>query len=393
MSGRRRGGEGEKIRVLQIVTRLVVRGVPRHVVDLASHLDPARFEVEILAGRGEPGEGSLWEEAAARGLVTHRVDALQRAAHPIRDALALAALYRRIKQGRYDVVHTHISKAGVLGRLAAKWARVPAIVHTYHGKVEELEDGSPASRVYVMCERRVARYAHALVGVSEAIEEHLLGMGVGTAEQYRVIPNGIDLEWFASKGEWSRPEGLQGQPLIGCVCSLTREKGVDVLLRAMGPLAERYPQLQLCVVGDGPLRAELEHEARQLGVAERVMFAGIASDVRPWLAAFDLFVLPSRSEGTPRALLEAMAMGTGVVATRTGGTPEIVENGVCGVLVEPEDASDLGRGIGGMLRDATRREAFGEAGQERVRSSFGLAGMVDGVAAVYEECLGERQER
>jgi len=371
------------------VTRLVVRGVPRHVVDLASHLDPARFEVEILAGRGEPGEGSLWEEAAARGLVTHRVEALQRAAHPVRDVLALAALYRRIKQGHYDVVHTHISKAGVLGRLAAKWAAAPAIVHTYHGKVEELEGGSPASRVYVACERRVARAAHALIGVSEAIEEHLLGMGVGTAEQYRVIPNGIDLEWFGPEAEWPRPEGLHGQPLIGCVCSLTREKGVDVLLRAMGPLVQSYPQLQLCVVGDGPLRAELEREARQLGVGEHVVFAGIAPDVRPWLAAFDLFVLPSRTEGTPRALLEAMAMGTAVVATRTGGTPEIVENGVTGVLVEPEDASDLGRGIGGMLGDATRREALAEAGHERVQTGFGLGGMVEGVSAVYEACLDQ----
>jgi len=255
--------------------------------------------------------------------------------------------------------------------------------------VEELEGGSPASRVYVTCERRVARVAHALVGVSEAIEEHLLGMGVGAAEQYRVIPNGIDLEWFGSAAEWPRPAGLEGQPLIGCVCSLTREKGVDVLLRAMGPLVQSYPQLQLCVVGDGPLRAELEREARQLGVGEHVVFAGIAPDVRPWLAAFDLFVLPSRTEGTPRALLEAMAMGTAVVATRTGGTPEIVENGVTGVLVEPEDASDLGRGIGGMLGDATRREALAEAGHERVQTGFGLGGMVEGVSAVYEACLDQ----
>ena len=363
------------------------------MLDLASHLDPARFEVEILAGRGESGEGSLWEEAAERGVMTHRVDALQRAVHPIKDALALGALYRRIKHGQYDVVHTHISKAGVLGRLAAKWTGGPAIVHTYHGKVEELERRrSLVSRAYVASERRAAGMAHALIAVGKAVEEHLLKMGVGTPEQFRVIPNGIDLEWFESEGEWSRPEGLRGHPLIGCVCSLTREKGVDVLLQAIGRLVGRYPELQVCVVGDGPLRADLEHEARELGIGERVMFVGITADVRPWLAASDLFVLPSRSEGTPRALLEAMAMGTAVVATRTGGTPEIVEDGVSGMLVEAEDASGLGRGIGGMLDDAARRQALGEGGQQRVRLSFGLAGMVDGVAALYEECLERTRE-
>ena len=132
------GRRKKKIRVLHVVTRWVRRGVPRHVLDIATHLNPDRFEVEVLAGRGDCWEGSLWEEAAEKGVTMHRVNSLQRPINPIKDVIAFCELYRRMRKGKHDVVHTHISKAGFLGRLAARCASVPVVVHTYHGCVAEL---------------------------------------------------------------------------------------------------------------------------------------------------------------------------------------------------------------------------------------------------------------
>ncbi len=145
-----------KIRVLHIVTRLAVRGVPRHVLDMAKGLDSQRFAVEVLAGRSEPGEGDLSEEARGKGLILHQVPSLQRAVNPLADLNAYRAIARIIANGTYDIVHTHISKAGILGRMAAKQARVPIVLHTYHGLVDEIGRAAFNAGVFRRCERWAA---------------------------------------------------------------------------------------------------------------------------------------------------------------------------------------------------------------------------------------------
>ena len=376
----------DRIRLLQIVTRLVVRGASRYVIDLATHLDPEQFELEVLAGSGESAEGSLWEEARDRGLVTHRLEVLQRAVHPARDLAAYRAIYQLIKDGRYDAVHTHISKAGFLGRLAAKRAGIPLIVHTYHGLVGELGEGMLRSRVLRQCERLAARRADVLIAVSEDVKSRLLKLGIGRPTQYRVIPNGIDPGRWRRDAQLELPAHVNGEPVIGCVGSLTREKGMDVLLNAIPPLVERYPRLQVCIVGNGPLRREIESQAQRAGIHQRVLFAGIVEDVRPWLAAFDVFVLASRSEGMPVSLLEAMAMGVPVVASRVGGVPEIVTDSRGGRLVDPGDAKSLSVAIQHVLE----AEGNCEVGLERSRwvaDRFGLARVAEETARIYKEGL------
>ena len=375
----------ERIRVLQVVTRLVVRGVPRHVLDLATHLDPERFEVEVLAGRGEPGEGSLWEEAGVRGVVTHRLESLQREANPFKDALAFACIYRRIRAGRYDVVHTHISKAGILGRFAARLAGVPTVVHTYHGNATELAGSKFTSRLYLHLERHAAQIAHTLVAVSNDVQNCLLAMGVGRKEQYVVIPNGIDVSQYAAGEARERPQPLTGCPIVGTVSSLTPEKGVDVLLRAMSLLVDRFPNLQLYVVGDGPLRSQLEKEAKDLAIDARVYFAGIDNEVQSWLSSTDVFVLPSRSEGMGRVLQEAMACDVAVVASRVGGIPELVQDGITGLLVEPDDPAALAQAIGELLEDDASRRQLADAGRRFVADSYGLLGLVSDIEEIYKQ--------
>jgi glycosyltransferase involved in cell wall biosynthesis len=379
-----------KIRVLQVVTRLVARGVPRHVLDLATHLDPERFEVEVLAGQGLSSEGSLWPEAEHSGIVTHRLNSLQREVNPLKDTAALLGIMRRLRAGRYDVVHTHISKAGILGRLAAKWAGIPC-VHTYHGNVGELESNSFASRLYLAIEQWAARSSSALLAVSDEVRDHLLRLGVGRAEQYQVVPNGIDLSKFCLTQD-DVAQDRSKSPSIGCVCSLTHEKGVDILLESIPQIIRQFPDLRVFVVGDGPLRAELEGRARDLGVNESVTFAGVTSDVPSWLSQFDVFALPSRREGHPIALLEAMAMGVAVVATRVGGVPELVKDGVHGLLVETEDSDRLAEALITLLTDAERRRVLAEVGMLMVREQYGLERMAEQVAAAYNDVVGLSSE-
>ena len=372
-----------KIRVLHIVTRLVVRGVPRHVLEVAAGLDPERYQVEVLAGRSEPDEGSLWEEARDRGLTVHSVPALQRAVNPRADLAAFMAIFRAIRRGRYHIVHTHISKAGVLGRLAARCAGVPVVLHTYHGQVGEVLEGTLKSRLLLASERFAARLSNALVAVSRETAQHLADHGVGADHQ--IIRNSIDLSHF---GDWAGPPAaLKGRPLLGAVGSLTPEKGFDLLVRAVLELLPELPELQVYILGDGPGRRPLQEQARSLGLEEVVHLPGIVPDVRPYLAAFDIFVQPSRSEGLSGALLEAMAMGRPVVATRVGGNPEAVVHGRTGLLVPPEDAPGLVRAIAGLWGDQAERRALSAAGRELVWSEFDRGNMICQIDELYQALL------
>ena len=377
-----------KIRVLQIVTRLVQRGVPRYVLDIAAGLNPDRYSTEVLAGRGEPGEGSRWEEARQRGIKTCYIGALERAINPAGEAVAFAAIYQKIRKGNYDIVHTHISKAGILGRLAAKCAGVPVILHTYHGRAEELCEGSFRSRILLACERMAARITDAMVAVSKDTARFALEAGIGRAPQYQVIHNGINVGHFRDfviGGEL--PVELKGKRLVGAIGSLTGEKGIDVLLRAWPRVLDEYPDLHLCILGDGPLRACLEHMAREPALQARVYFAGNLDDVRPWLGSFEILLLPSRREGLPTVVLEAMAMGRPVVASGIGGVPEVVIAGRTGALVPPENPAALAAAVGELLQDASRRHEWGRAGQERVEKEFGLEMMIRELEQRYETLL------
>ena len=376
-----------KIRVLQVVTRLVGRGVPRHVLNIVSRLDAERYDVEVLAGRSEPHEHGLWEEARQLGIPAHYVASLKRQVGPSA-AAAFAAIYRHIRKGRYDIVHTHISTAGILGRLAANVAGVPAILHTYHGRLAELHDGSLRSRAFLSCERYMARYTDAIVAISGDIKRHYLNCAVGRESQYHVIYNAIDSAAFRSKTRALKlPAVLEGKRLVGTVASLTQEKGLDVLVRAMPLLIQRVPDAYLCIVGVGPMLSHLERLVREMGLGDRVYLPGHSDDITSWMEAFQVFVLPSISDGIPTAILEAMAMGLPVVASRVGGIPEIVSQNETGVLVAPGDAQELALAIAGVLGDELWGRHLGESGRERVAQTFDLDLMIAQLDGLYGELI------
>ena len=379
-----------KIRVLQIVTRLAVRGVPHHVLNLAAGLDKDRYETVVLAGRSDPGEGSLLNDARSRGIPIIELPLLQRRIDPLIDARAFVSIYRLICAGRYHLVHTHISKAGFIGRLAARCAGVPVVLHTYHGWVQELHNQNLSGRLLLACEKLAARASDAVIAVSRSVVEDALQNGIGTRPLYSVVPNGIDLTRFPVSGVPSDRGAVDGKPAIGAIGSMTPEKGFEVLLDAMVEVQRRFPDVRLYAIGDGPLRAELEHRAQQLGLEETVRFTGTVEDVRPWLHTFDLVVQPSLREGQGLALLEAMAAGCPVIASRVGGIPEFIEDQQTGMLIPPGDSGALARAICELAGDETRKRLLARAGRERVRSGYSLERMIRGVETVYEVLLAAK---
>jgi glycosyltransferase involved in cell wall biosynthesis len=378
-----------RIRVCHIVTRLAVRGVPRHVIDMAVALDPQRYAVQVLTGHSEPGEGDLWQEALDLGIAVRRIPALQRRVDLRADVLALWQLYRYLRAYPCDIVHTHISKAGILGRMAARWAGVPLVLHTYHGVPLEWAGSGLAARLFRLCERRVSRSTSALVAVSQAVKNDLLQMGIGEAKRMHVIYNGVHAAMLA---EGIGAQAVPWAPLLLCIGSLTREKGLAVLLKGLPELRVHFPNLGLGLVGDGPLKEDLQHLISELDLDACVHFAGIVEDVRPWLAACAVLVMPSLSEGMGLAAVEAMAMGRPVVASDVGGLREVVVDGETGLLVESGNSHRLAQQIRSLLQKPDELRRMGDNGCQRVQRHFTVERAIGQLQDLYEELLQIRED-
>jgi glycosyltransferase involved in cell wall biosynthesis len=313
-----------------------------------------------LAGRGLPAElicgpgGRLVTAAREANVPGHVVDTLVRPVAPARDAAALAALVRLFRRGRYDVVHTHSVKAGFLGRLAARLAGVPLVVHTIHGVPFEI-DGRLRARVYLAYERLLAPLTHRIVCVGEVLRREVEGWGVVPAAKLSTIYSGIDFGAYAPSqdgGALRRRLGLAGAtPIVGSVGRLTACKSQVDLVDAIAVLAERFPAAALVLVGDGELRGDLERRARERGVERRVHFLGERDDVPDLLRLFDVYAMCSRWEGVGRALTEAMFVERPIVATPVYGVKEVIRHEETGLLVPPGDPAALAAAVERLVRD------------------------------------------
>jgi len=343
-----------------------------NTIDSASLLRDELFDSVLICGSETGPEGDLFDEAAARGVAPVVVPHLIRQICPVCDALALVELVRLMRRLRPSIVHTHTSKAGVLGRVAARLARVPVVVHTPHGHVFDGYFGRVGSALVVACERAVAPLADALVELTERSRYEHLARGIGKADRFYVVPSGVDSSRF-NPDIYPVAAARQGLKLpaeafvVGCFARLVPVKGVDVLLEAAGRLRQGG-NVTLLLVGDGPLRAELTARAGSLGVDAR--FLGLREDVPELMAACDVVAVPSRNEGMGRAAVEAALMGLPVVASRVSGLSEVVEDGVTGLLVAPEDADGLARGLERLMLDGGKRRRLGEAARGRALSRY-----------------------
>jgi glycosyltransferase involved in cell wall biosynthesis len=344
--------------------------------------------VDVISGPQTGSEGSLIEEARAQGMRLTILPDLLRQISPLHDLHAIWQLYRRMRRERYAIVHTHSSKAGILGRLAARLAGVPIIVHTVHGW--SFHDYMPAvtRRIYILLERWMARFSHALIVVAEQDIQKGLSAGIGRPEQYHVIRSAIPLEIFdPEQADRQAVRMAVGLPLdarvVGNVGRFSPQKNPLDWVRVAAIIARADPHARFLLVGDGPLRAEVEALLAQEGLSGRTVLPGLRRDVARMLAAMDVFLLTSLWEGLPRVIPQAMAMGLPIVATRADGSAEAIKPGVTGYLCQAGDLEDIAQRCLDLLADETLRRTIGARARQSARNEFDLCEMIRKIDGLY----------
>ena len=391
------------LRVVRIVTRLNVGGPARHVALLEAHLPPLGYTSTLVHGALHEGEREL-PAPGGPGHDVVKLEALGRRVAVVSDLTAFAALVRLLFRLRPDIVHTHMAKAGTLGRLAAvlynstrPQARRAVIIHTFHGHVFQGYFGPAGSRMVQRIERVLARVTDQIIAISAGQQRDLVDrFQIAPAERVVVVPLGLDLAPLmapattreATRAEWGFPfEAV----VVAYVGRLVTIKHVDLLVRACARAFEQQEQGRLLVVGDGDCRPALERLVADLGLADRVVFAGWRTDLGAVYAASDVVALSSRNEGTPVALIEALAAGRPVVATAVGGVPDVVQDGLTGRLVPDDDEPALAAAIVELVADRATRARLGAAGPPWVLERFGYARLVTEIDGLYRKTIATRR--
>jgi glycosyltransferase involved in cell wall biosynthesis len=383
---------GRPLRVLHVITRLIVGGAQENTLLTAIGQRRLGMEVSILAGPDPGPEGDLHEAARSAGIELHLVGSLVRRIHPPLDLLALIRLHSFMRRGRFDVVHTHSSKAGILGRIAARLSGVPVVVHTLHGLAFHDYQERWKNWLYIVAERLAAPLADCLIAVNQKTIDGALAARIGKPEQYAKIFSGITLEPYltlrerVSVAEAKRSLGIpETAPVVGKIARLFPLKGHDLFFEAAARIARGKPECRFLLVGGGILREALEAKARDLGIADRTVFAGLVPPeaVPRHIQAMDVVVHCSLREGIARVIPQAGAVGKPVVAFALDGAPEVIADGLSGFLVPPEDAESLAERTLALLDDPRLRDAMGARGRAFASEHFPADKMIQAISEIY----------
>lgn len=385
------------MRVTHIITRLVVGGAQENTIATVRGLRRiAGMEVRLIAGPTTGPEGSLEPEVQTpKGLLT-LVPELVRPVHPLNDFIALRQLERILREQPPQVVHTHSGKAGILGRLAARRAGVPIVIHHIHGPSFGKFQGAAANLVFTAAERYAGRLTDHFFCSAGAMARIYLAAGIGRPEQYTRIFSGFNLAPFSQSvndPDLRRRLGLAPEHfVIGKIARLFKLKGHAELLAAFAALLPQVPHARLLFVGEGLLRGDLERQARALGVSDKVVFAGLVppTEVARYVGIMDCVAHLSGREALSRALPQALAAGKPVVAYDFDGADEVCRENATGFLIRTGDLPAVAEKLTRLARDPALRERLGRCGQAFVRANFPVEKMVADQYAVYLKLAAER---
>ena len=377
-----------RLTVCHVITRLELGGAQQNTLYTCRRLDRTRFSVQLVSGPG----GLLDDEARALADVTYeQCAALHREVRPGRDVRAWLDLARRLRRLAPDIVHTHSSKAGILGRLAARRAGVPRIVHSVHGWGFTPNQPWVVRRAFVLAERLAAGVTDRFVAVSHANVARGVAERIAPHERFTVIRSGVECARFREAAEREAGIGLREEigvprdaPLAGMIACLKPQKAPVDFVRVAARAAAEVPGAHFLIAGDGVLRGEVERAVRDSGLARRFHLLGWRRDTERIVAALDVLVLTSLHEGLPRVVPEAMAAGRPVVATAVDGTPEAVRPGETGYLHPPGSVEAIAADVVRLLRDPALRSRMGGAARARV-AEWDIDAMVRAQERLYEE--------
>jgi glycosyltransferase involved in cell wall biosynthesis len=380
------------MRIINVVTRLNIGGASPPIISNAAGFQHYGHDSLLVVGTPSAAEGSMNADAQRAGAQVLEIPELQREPDPVKDVKALAALVRLFRKRRPDVVGTHMSKAGALGRVAARVARVKVIVHTYHAKAFYVFEQRWKEQATILSERALTRLGSGSIVVSEKQRRDFVDLRIDSAERLRVVRYGLKLEKYLDAPNLPRTLRADlGLPpacrIAGVVGRLVNMKGQDVFIRAAAGLARRFDDLFFVLVGDGDNRRDFETLVEQLGLRDRVRFLGWRRDVPNVLANLDVVVLPTVNdfEGTPLAVIEALAANKAVVATDVGGVSEVIRDGDTGKLIPIKDPDAIVAAVGSLLEDPGRAREMSERGRELVSRLYREADMIAATEAYYCE--------
>ncbi|MFH1231926.1 MAG: glycosyltransferase family 4 protein [Planctomycetota bacterium] len=385
-----------KIKLLYIITRLIKGGATNVVASLCNGLNPDLYEITLVCGKIEKPLGNTLHNNPSE--LNNKVKLvvlsdLIREIKPIKDILALIKLYRLIKNGNFDIVHTHTSKAGAIGRLAAKLAGVPFVIHSPHGhifsgNIPNVPKNSFLLKCLLTLERFTALFTDKFITPTYIEKKEELALGIGHHNKFVVIPNGVELNRFENQAidPIVKRKELGLTPDNKAICTVARlseEKGIHYLIEALPLIIKEIPLVKLILVGEGPLRKIIEQKAKEKGVFSNVIFLDSSPDIAGILSASDIFVLPSLYEAFGLALVEAMIMRKPIIATRVGGIPEVIKDGWTGVLVSPADSNALAHNILSVLKNKSLQQSLGQSAYQYAKEHFDVEQMVNKTEELY----------
>ncbi|MBV8719929.1 MAG: glycosyltransferase [Chloroflexi bacterium] len=374
-----------RIRVLQVITSLERGGAENHLLALLTHADRDGFEFEAAVLRGEGELVSTFRDA---GIPVHLLKARNRL-----DPLALSRLVALLRRGKYDIVHSHLFRADIFAGLAVAQMgeHAPLLVSTRHNDDRFFLNPFVGIAHYMVSARQ-----DLIIAISDHIARFTVSRGVRDPARVRRVYHGIEPTVTAAlerDGQRIRADlGIDpSEFVVGNVGRLALQKGQRHLIGAMPLLLERVPRAHAVIAGSGDLEDYLRDLALEVGVADRVHVLGPRRDVPALMHAMDVFAMPSIWEGFGLVLLEAMAAGRPIVASRVATIPEVVLDGETGVLVPAGDPVALADALAGLAMDSARARAYGDAGRERLRTQFSIEKMVGDTELLYRELLEERE--
>jgi glycosyltransferase involved in cell wall biosynthesis len=383
------------MRIVHVITRLIVGGAQENTLLSCEGQHRLGHDVTLITGPPLGPEGSLMERASAAGYRVQVLDEMRRSIHPLNDWRALNGLVTMLRDLRPDVVHTHSSKAGIIGRWAARKARVPAVIHTIHGLAFTASTSPLVNHAYKVLERWTAPITTRIVCVADAMRQQSLAAGIGRPEQYVTVYSGMDTAAFLNppvpRDQTRQSLGLGPDDVaVGTIARLFDLKGHDDLLDLAPALCARFPRLRFLWVGDGSLRGRFEQRIAQLGLRDRFILTGLVPPQRiPELAAaMDVLVHPSRREGLARALPQGQLAGCPVVAYDIDGNREGLIHGQSGYAIAPFDVAAFGEALSRLAENAELRRQMGAAGRSFALSRFSAEVMVESLEGVYRQALG-----
>ncbi|QTL99718.1 glycosyltransferase [Iocasia frigidifontis] len=387
-----------KAKILHIITRLANGGADENTLYTINCLGNKKYDIDLMIGK-ENNSGMMENLNLREGIRLYKIDSLVRDISPLNEIKAVWQMYKIIKKNKYDIVHTHIAKAGVLGRIAAKMAGVPIIIHGIHG-ITFPDTIHPLKKfLFKNIERFCAIFTDHFITVGEDMKKKYLEAGIGEEDRYTTVYSGMELSRFLNVSEYTLERlkqikeelGIDSDDfIIGNVSKIQKRKGYIYYLNVARNILSKYDKIKFLIVGSGPYEEEIKKQVSDMGLSKNVIFTGYRTDVENMFAIMDIKVLTSLWEGLPRVLVQAAATGKPIVSFDVDGAWEIVEEGKNGFIVPLKDTDAMIEKIIGLINDNKLREKMGSYSRTKVNNKWTVENMVKEIDMIYAGLLKDK---